>query len=233
MLVTHLARQPARRLAQLAFILSGVIAASSAALAQGEVNIYSYREPRADRSAAQGLHREDRHQDQRRVRLRRSQRAPRRRRKEQPRRPALHRRCRPPLRGQGCGPHAARGLRRAEGRDPRPLSRSRQSLVRRHHALAHRLRVQGAREAGRDHLRGAGRPEVEGQDLHPLGPARLQHLAARHDHRPQGRGGGRGMAEGAQGQPGAQARRRRPRAGARHLSRASATWRSATPTTWR
>jgi iron(III) transport system substrate-binding protein len=45
MLVTHLARQPARRLAQLAFILSGVIAASSAALAQGEVNIYSYREP--------------------------------------------------------------------------------------------------------------------------------------------------------------------------------------------
>ncbi len=45
MLVTHLARRPARRLAQLAFILSGAIAASSAALAQGEVNIYSYREP--------------------------------------------------------------------------------------------------------------------------------------------------------------------------------------------
>ena len=45
MLVTHFARRPARRLAQLAFILSSTIAASSAALAQGEVNIYSYREP--------------------------------------------------------------------------------------------------------------------------------------------------------------------------------------------
>ena len=39
--------------------------------------------------------------------------------------------------------------------------------------------------------------------------------------------------EGRQGQPGAQARRRRPRAGARHPFRASATSRSATPTTWR
>lgn len=45
MLVMHFARRPARRLAQLAFILSSTIAASSAALAQGEVNIYSYREP--------------------------------------------------------------------------------------------------------------------------------------------------------------------------------------------
>ena len=39
-----------------------------------------------------------------------------------------------------------------------------------------------------DHLRGAGRPEVEGQDLHPLRPARLQHVADRHHDRPQGRG---------------------------------------------
>ena len=45
MLVTHLARRPARSLAQLAVVLSAMIAASAAALAQGEVNIYSYREP--------------------------------------------------------------------------------------------------------------------------------------------------------------------------------------------
>jgi iron(III) transport system substrate-binding protein len=45
MFVTHSARRPVRRLAEVAFILSSAIAASSAALAQGEVNIYSYREP--------------------------------------------------------------------------------------------------------------------------------------------------------------------------------------------
>jgi iron(III) transport system substrate-binding protein len=45
MLVTHFARRPARRLAQLALVLSSTFAASSAALAQGEVNIYSYRQP--------------------------------------------------------------------------------------------------------------------------------------------------------------------------------------------
>ena len=77
---------------------------------------------------------------------------------------------------------------RAEAGHPGPVPRSRQPLVRPHHALARGLRLQGAREAGRDHLRGAGRPEVEGQDLHPLRPARLQHVADRHDDRPQGRG---------------------------------------------
>ena len=56
----------------------------------------------ADRSAAQGVHGQDRHQGQRRVRLRRPQRAPGRRGPEQPRRRAAHRRCRPPVGGQGC-----------------------------------------------------------------------------------------------------------------------------------
>ena len=45
MLVTHLARRPARCIAQLALVLSATLAASSAAMGQGEVNIYSYREP--------------------------------------------------------------------------------------------------------------------------------------------------------------------------------------------
>ncbi len=39
-----------------------------------------------------------------------------------------------------------------------------------------------------DHLRGARRPEVEGQDLHPLRPAPLQHGADRRLHRPSRRG---------------------------------------------
>lgn len=43
--VMHFARRPAPRLAQLTLVLSSAIAVSSAALAQGEVNIYSYREP--------------------------------------------------------------------------------------------------------------------------------------------------------------------------------------------
>ena len=119
------------------------------------------------------------------------------------------------------------------GGDPRAAPRSRQPLVRPDDARPRHLRLQGSREAGRDHLRGAGRPEVEGQDLLALGPARLQHVAARHDHRPQGRGGGRGV--------GARAsrttwRRSRPAAIASRCatcSRASATSPSATPITWR
>ena len=66
----------------------------------------------ADRSAAEGLHRQDRHQDQRRLRRSRPQRAPRGRRTEQPRRSAFHRRCRPSIRSQGCRPDAAGRRRR-------------------------------------------------------------------------------------------------------------------------
>jgi iron(III) transport system substrate-binding protein len=42
-------------------------------------------------------------------------------------------------------------------------------------------------------------PEVEGQAVHPLGPARLQHVADRHHDRAQGQGGNRGVAEGREG----------------------------------
>ncbi len=187
----------------------------------------------ADRPAAQGLHGEDRHQAQRGLCGGGPQRAAGGRGTEQPSRPAVHRRRRPPVGSQGCRPHPAGRFRGARAVGARPGARPRQPLVRPHHALARRLRQQGAGEAGRHHLRGAGRSQVEGQDLRPLGPARLQHIADRHHHRPQGRGGGRAMAEGPQGQPRPEAGRRRPRAGARHRTRASAIWRWATPTTWR
>ena len=129
MLVTHLARQPARRLAQLALILRP-IAASSAALAQGEVNIYSYREPQLIDPLLKAF--TDKTGIKTNVVLPppvSTSASPPKGRTARP--TALHRRCRPPLRGQGCRPHAVRGLRRAEGRHPRPLPRSRQSLVRR------------------------------------------------------------------------------------------------------
>ena len=46
----------------------------------------------------------------------------------------------------------------------------------------------------RDHLRGARRPEVEGQDLHPLRPVHLQQRAVRGLHRPPRRGRDRDLA---------------------------------------
>ena len=62
---------------------------------------------------------------------------------------------------------------------PKAISRPGRRLVRHLDARARRLRLEGAREAGRDHLRGAGRPEMEGQDLHPLRPAHVQQRAVR------------------------------------------------------
>ena len=70
---------------------------------------------------------------------------------------------------------------------------------------ARRLRVQGPRPGRHDHLRGARRPEVEGAHLHALGPTHLQHRAHRIDDRAPRRRKGRGVAEGAQGEPRAQA----------------------------
>ena len=54
------------------------------------------------------------------------------------------------------------------------ISRSRRPLGRHLDARARDLRLEGSRQAGRDHLRGTRRPQVEGQDLHPLRPAHLQ-----------------------------------------------------------
>ena len=213
MIVTH----PARSLAQLAVLVSALFGFSPAAQAQGEVNIYSYREPQlidpllkafTDKTgikanvvyAAAGLNERLAAEGQNSPadllftvdagRLSEAKDA------------GLT---------QPVDSSALKQVVPAQFRDPG------NHWFGAHHALARGLRLQGAREAGPDHLRGAGRPEVEGQDLHPLRPARLQYLADRHHHRPQGRGGDRGVAQGRQGQPGAQARRRRSRAGARHL----------------
>ena len=95
------------------------------------------------------------------------------------------------------------------------------------------LRLEGARAAERDHLRGARRSEVEGQDLHPLRPAHVQQRAVRRDDRQARRGQGRGMAARASRPIWRRSRRAataRPRATSRP---ASATSASATPTTGR
>ena len=115
----------------------------------------------------------------------------------------------------------------------RPIPRSGRPLVRHLDARARGLRLEGAREAERHHLRGTGRSEVEGQDLHPLRPAHLQQRAVRGLDRQARRGQGRGMAARAsrptwrRSRPAATAR---PRATSRP---ASATSASATPTTGR
>ena len=73
-------------------------------------------------------------------------------------------------------------------------------------------------------------PEVEGQDLHALGPARLQSGAVLGGDRALGRGEDRGVAEGPQGQS---RPRSRTAATGRRPARsrpANATSRSATPT---
>ena len=89
------------------------------------------------------------------------------------------------------GVTAAGQIRGARRRDPREPPRPGRPLVR---ALAPRprpLRRQGPRSLD-VHLRAARRPEVEGQGLHPLGPAPLQHRAHRGLHRQARRREGRG-----------------------------------------
>ena len=139
-------------------------------------------------------------------------------------------------------PHRGRGARRRQPADQvrdarqdraRPIPRPRRPLVRHLDARARGLRLEAARNAERDHLRGTGRSEVEGQDLHPLRPAHLQQRAVCGLHRPPRRGQDRGMAQGPQGQPRAEAVRRRPRDGARHRRRQVRSSASATPTTGR
>ena len=87
--------------------------------------------------------------------------------------------------------------------------------------------------ADRHHLRGARRSEMEGQDLHPLGPVHLQQRAVRGLHRPSRRSQDRGMAQAAS-RPISRRSRRAATARSRATSRpASATSASATPTTGR
>ena len=124
-------------------------------------------------------------------------------------------------------------VRRARQGRRAAIPRSGRPLVRHLDARARRLCLEGAREAERHHLRGTGRSEMEGQDLHPLRPAHLQQRAVRGLHRATRRGQDRGMAARAsrptwrRSPPAATARRRatsRP---------ASATSASATPITGR
>ena len=75
-------------------------------------------------------------------------------------------------------------------------------------------------------------PEVEGQDLHPLRPAHLQQRPVRGLCRQARRGQGRGMAEGREGQSGAEASGG-DREAARDVAAGSATSASATPITGR
>ena len=134
------------------------LASAHAARAAGEVNIYSYREPGLINPLLAAFTQRDGHQDQRGVRLERSHRAPRRRGQEQPRRspadagvrsaassrsrPASRSRCIPELLEQG---------------DPGQAARRQGPVVRPDAARARRLRLEGSRQAGYDHLRGAGR----------------------------------------------------------------------------
>ncbi len=203
------------------------------ARAAGEVNIYSYREPGLINPLLDRLHQRDRHQDERRVRLERSHRAPRRRRQEQPRRPPADPRVRSAAASGRCRRHAADALRRDRQGDPREAARRQGPVVRSDAARARRLRLEGPRQAGCDHLRGARRPEVARQDLHPLRPAHLQRRARRLDDRPPRRG-----STPRSGSPASRPtwRAAPPAATAKACATcrpACATSPSATPTTWR
>ena len=103
---------------------------------------------------------------------------------------------------------------------PGPVPRSRRPLVR---ALAARARRStppriGCRQDAID-LRGPRRPEMEGQALHPLLPAPVQHRPDRGDDRQARRGRDRGMAARRQGEPRQEAVRRRPRRREGHRGR--------------
>ena len=99
------------------------------------------------------------------------------------------------------------------------ISRSRRSLGRHFDARPRDLCLEGSRQAGRHHLRGTRRSQVEGQDLHPLRPAHLQQRAVRGLCRQARRSQGRGMAARRESQSGAEALRRRPRGRARRRRR--------------
>ena len=94
---------------------------------------------------------------------------------------------------------------------------------------AHKDRVEARR--GRV-LRGPCETPHEGAGLHPVRQARLYGLPDRLDHRSQGREGGRGVAQGRQGEPRPQAAGATTGRRSRPSRRACATCPSATPTTW-
>ena len=184
-----------------------------------ELNLYTYREPALIKPLLDEFTKEHRHQGQHGVRRERARGAPARRGAEQPGGRAAHGRYRPPAAGQGLRRHPAGEIRCAREGDSRRLPRPRRALVRRLAPRPGRLCGEGPGRAGHDHLRGARRPQVEGQALHALGPASLQHRALRRSGRQEGRGQGRGMAEGRQGKSRQEALGRRPRTGEGHPRR--------------
>ena len=122
--------------------------------------------------------------------------------------------------------------RRARGAHPRAPAPPRRPLVRLLAARADDLLRQGpGREPAAD-LRGARRPGLERQGLHPLVLERLQPVADGRDHRPRRRGRREGL-----GRRACSTTSRAPAGGRRHRparrasSPAPATWRSPTATT--
>ena len=105
-------------------------------------------------------------------------------------------------------------------------------VVRPDAARPRRLCLEGPRQAGRDHLRRARRPQVARQDLHPLRPAHLQRCARRFDDRPQRRGSDREVARRTKGQSGA-APAGGDREGVRDVQAGLCDSPSAIPITWR
>ena len=187
----------------------------------------------ADPAAARCLHQGHRHQGQRDLGEFRPRAAHQDRRREQPGRRAAHRRHRAHRGGGARRHHPADQVRRARQGGGAAIPRSGRPLVRHLDARARVLCLEGAREGNGHDLRGTGRSEMEGQDLHPLRPVHLQQRAVRGLHRPSRRGQDRGMAARAsrpiwrRSPPAATAR---PRATSRP---ASATSASATPITGR
>ena len=159
-----------------------------AASAQGEVNVYTYRESKLIQPLFEAFTKDTGIKVNVDLGELRPRAAHQDRRRQQPGRRAAHGRHRPP-RGRGAGRHhAADQVGDARQGGGAAIPRPGGPLVRRLDARARDLCLEGAREAGRDHLRGARRSEVEGQDLHPLRPAHLQQRAVRRLHRAPRRG---------------------------------------------
>ena len=143
----------------------------------------------AHRPAAQGIHGQDRHQGQRRLRVGRPQRAPRRRRARTAR-PISCSRSMP----AGCPRPRTRASRSRSTRRVLKSSDPAQFRDPADHWFGLTMRsriVYASKERVKQDAityEELADPEVEGQAVHPLRPARLQHVADRHHDRPQGRG---------------------------------------------
>ena len=152
MQATSFARRGSRTVTQFALAVAAVAGLGSAALAQGEVNIYSYRQPQlidpllkafTDKTgiktnvifAAAGLNERLAAEGQ-----------------NSPADLLFTVDAGRLSEAKDAGLTQPVDFAAAESSHPRAVPRPGRSLVRPDHALAHRLRLQGAREAGRHHL---------------------------------------------------------------------------------